>query len=427
MDLQRQSRKTQASFSSPKFEGRFEEMVEREAVRLGVQFQVGGKWCSFVAVEANDRRPAEHVVPPTYAEGGIESQSAEISGAISVARGGGGFLSRSAGGKASFGGCSRSCGRATSHQELTSSAREVDAMSISPGAPPGPMPKRKIRLAQGLMGASVPGAQAQMQSQGSQQQQMQSLGSQQQQQQQQQFFMRSSSGASAPPPPPRLFLSGGDDSFGVSAGSLRDGNARGHSYAPAAFGAPAPFAAAPATAGSYGGGEYDEDDERKTVDMAGSDGSREMAKSHDNARAKRSILDSSMARLRSAVKKDDGSSVRAREKEKEERSGRLKMSGADAMQQLIELQTFEGFWEWKGQLFDGVGVGEREASVAADGTRWSKRCFATALAVAFLEGKMGGERETWELVVDKARTWLEGQVGAGSLENCLRDAGKLLK
>ncbi|KAM7195903.1 von Willebrand factor type A domain containing protein [Naviculisporaceae sp. PSN 640] len=34
-----------------KFEGRFSDMVEREAVRLGVTFQVGGKWCSFVAVE----------------------------------------------------------------------------------------------------------------------------------------------------------------------------------------------------------------------------------------------------------------------------------------------------------------------------------------------------------------------------------------
>jgi hypothetical protein len=36
-----------------KFEGRYNEMVEREAVRLGVQFQVGGRWCSFVAVEKN--------------------------------------------------------------------------------------------------------------------------------------------------------------------------------------------------------------------------------------------------------------------------------------------------------------------------------------------------------------------------------------
>ncbi|KAF2707886.1 hypothetical protein K504DRAFT_435978 [Pleomassaria siparia CBS 279.74] len=33
------------------YEGRFQDMVEREAVRLGVQFQVGGKWCSFVAIE----------------------------------------------------------------------------------------------------------------------------------------------------------------------------------------------------------------------------------------------------------------------------------------------------------------------------------------------------------------------------------------
>ena len=35
------------------FPGRFGDMVEREAVRLGVQFQVAGKWCSFVAVSDN--------------------------------------------------------------------------------------------------------------------------------------------------------------------------------------------------------------------------------------------------------------------------------------------------------------------------------------------------------------------------------------
>lgn len=42
-----------------KFEGRFDDMVEREAVRLGVQFQVGGKWCSFVAVESNTKKTEE--------------------------------------------------------------------------------------------------------------------------------------------------------------------------------------------------------------------------------------------------------------------------------------------------------------------------------------------------------------------------------
>ncbi|KAF2654410.1 VIT-domain-containing protein, partial [Lophiostoma macrostomum CBS 122681] len=42
-----------------KYPSRFDDMVEREAVRLGVQFQVGGKWCSFVAVEKGPRREKE--------------------------------------------------------------------------------------------------------------------------------------------------------------------------------------------------------------------------------------------------------------------------------------------------------------------------------------------------------------------------------
>lgn len=37
----------------------FEEILQREAVRLGVQFQVGGKWCSFVAVSENEHMSME--------------------------------------------------------------------------------------------------------------------------------------------------------------------------------------------------------------------------------------------------------------------------------------------------------------------------------------------------------------------------------
>ena len=36
-------------------ETQYQEMVKREAVRLGVQYQVGGKWCSFVAVEGETK------------------------------------------------------------------------------------------------------------------------------------------------------------------------------------------------------------------------------------------------------------------------------------------------------------------------------------------------------------------------------------
>jgi Vault protein inter-alpha-trypsin domain/von Willebrand factor type A domain len=44
---------TDGKLIKKKYEGRWDEMVEREAVRLGVQFQVANKWCSFVAVEEN--------------------------------------------------------------------------------------------------------------------------------------------------------------------------------------------------------------------------------------------------------------------------------------------------------------------------------------------------------------------------------------
>lgn len=40
-------------------DSQFQKMVEREAVRLGVQYQVGGKWCSFVAVEGNKESSQE--------------------------------------------------------------------------------------------------------------------------------------------------------------------------------------------------------------------------------------------------------------------------------------------------------------------------------------------------------------------------------
>lgn len=46
----------QGQLLKDKFEGRFSDMVEREAVRLGVTYQVGGKWCSFVAVEENEEK-----------------------------------------------------------------------------------------------------------------------------------------------------------------------------------------------------------------------------------------------------------------------------------------------------------------------------------------------------------------------------------
>ncbi|KAJ4290073.1 hypothetical protein N0V88_006579 [Collariella sp. IMI 366227] len=63
------------------YPGRFQDMVEREAVRLGVTYQVGGKWCSFVAVEANDTpspedtpSAEEETAPPAFVHHGAKTR-----------------------------------------------------------------------------------------------------------------------------------------------------------------------------------------------------------------------------------------------------------------------------------------------------------------------------------------------------------------
>ncbi|KAL7965076.1 von Willebrand factor type A domain-containing protein [Trichoderma sp. SZMC 28014] len=42
-----------------RYEGQFSDMVKREAVRLGTQYQVSGKWCSFVAIEDDEIKGVE--------------------------------------------------------------------------------------------------------------------------------------------------------------------------------------------------------------------------------------------------------------------------------------------------------------------------------------------------------------------------------
>ncbi|KIX04165.1 uncharacterized protein Z518_07719 [Rhinocladiella mackenziei CBS 650.93] len=57
-------------------EGKWDLIVEREAVRLGVLFQIGGKWCSFVAVEKN--APGDDETLPAYSQ--TAGQGADFAG-----------------------------------------------------------------------------------------------------------------------------------------------------------------------------------------------------------------------------------------------------------------------------------------------------------------------------------------------------------
>ena len=91
------------------------------------------------------------------------------------------------------------------------------------------------------------------------------------------------------------------------------------------------------------------------------------------------------------------------------------------LQRLIARQSFEGSWTAITNLLcDEMGFSSDAARSAVDelikaskqtvDEAKAEQVISTALVVVFLEKKMEDEEETWELVVEKARTWLEDAV-----------------
>ena len=83
----------------------------------------------------------------------------------------------------------------------------------------------------------------------------------------------------------------------------------------------------------------------------------------------------------------------------------------DPLDVIISLQHYEGFWELEQQLLNACGVAKSAATRtilanALDQPSHAK-VWATIIAITFLQRKMAGEKETWELVVDKAQNLLQ--------------------
>ncbi|KIX92037.1 uncharacterized protein Z520_12252 [Fonsecaea multimorphosa CBS 102226] len=68
-------------------EGKWDLLLEREAVRLGVEYQVGGKWCSFVAVDSISRKEIGEPEPmPRVSSSSPNSQVGLFAANVSVPR-----------------------------------------------------------------------------------------------------------------------------------------------------------------------------------------------------------------------------------------------------------------------------------------------------------------------------------------------------
>lgn len=86
-------------------------------------------------------------------------------------------------------------------------------------------------------------------------------------------------------------------------------------------------------------------------------------------------------------------------------------SPGDPLDIIISLQHFTGFWEFKKDLLSVCGIGKSAAAgtmlaSASSGQPLRGQVWATVLAITFLERKMTSEKDTWELIVDKAKVWL---------------------
>jgi len=321
-----------------RYPGRFDEMVEREAVRLGVEFQVGGKWCSFVAVEANDVEIAKK-----------KSRVPQMAGVE------------------------------------TSANHEEDDFEMVDQEPPeraflsSPSPPRQRDLA-----ASGPESTVNWP--------------------EQRFSAAPRSGSVAPRwrgPVTRGPLNRG------SVAISRTGKHGGFRIYD--------------SQGIIGGCDRSVSTERQRGPAREACVSKS-APTEDNDMVDFSDEDMGICRfLRdrspSHPKKMKGSAGTSTPE-------KIKLEGQALLHHLIDAQTFTGNWELGSLPRDAMGFKEEPvqllvqelASQFGVGDDKAAEAVATAMVVVFLERRMAEEHEAWELLVDKARAWLEGKFGGDLVE-----------
>ncbi|KAF9905095.1 hypothetical protein BX616_001100, partial [Lobosporangium transversale] len=355
----------------------FERLVEKEAVRLGIQFQIQSEWCSFVGVENtpqseaannNSNRNWDIFSPPACRD---------IDQNLIQARGVGSGLGH--------------------FQSFGYSANGSVGLAY-PRLRGGALP----------MAYTAPMAQAQQQAQ---QPQISYRGSD--------FVTGFGAAACQPPPPPPAPGSGmtfgsAPTTFG-SFGSAPATFGSGFGSASIAFGAttsaasgvpPTTFDAAPAAFGSASTAFGASPITFGAAPTAFGSASTTFGKGFGAAKT--------------IVTTTSFSPVAA--------------TAENHLETLLSLQTFEGSWEWKPELFSCLGLKPDDVSqnLIAKGIRDNSSSLlatfvATALSIKFFEKKLGKEKDVWDLVVQKARSWIESHIGETHTEELLNNVDELIE
>lgn len=321
----------------------FQAMVQREAVRLGVTFQVGGgKWSSFVAVEETvpsdsnddgvnkkDKLTERYVHDPNTNPAAKEHDRGRLVG-----------------------------GHAMFQQQFVSQGQTSVAMAAADLG----SSRSAMYSSSEAFSISSPRSKSTLSSLGNKLRSLNLLGSPS-------AFVPSSAGSIPPPPPP-----GGRENLRLYS-----------AVPPPAAPAPAPafaFASAAAAPRRHVGAKRYRKFAVSTPDSAPKDEEHE-------------------------EEDDDAEEVVVQEQTSISETPDTPREKFDA---LVRLQGFDGAWKWE-HVLEVFGWSEEEV-VAAWGDSVSKKItdmdasekavLATALVVAWLRTEMGAQKDSWELLVDKA-------------------------
>ncbi|KAI1672081.1 hypothetical protein L13192_02940 [Pyrenophora tritici-repentis] len=416
-----------------KFEGRYENMVEREAVRLGVQFQVGGKWCSFVAVEAKKGGAEEQdsktkdwewledepVVNPQSQQHQVFNPFPRNSGTGPMNQPSPSlFAQRSSGptqpmvSNAPVASCMLFGSAPTAAQSATQVAQQHQVHNISSwlfGAPPSNTYATMIDAAacydptitDDFFGSSSPSTHASVQ--------------------------QSNSAFHSVQPASQLIGASGSHSsnsaaFGQAASS--GANSSGASYAM-----------------NHSGPQQQPKSHAQTLQdyQMGL-----MVLHQDNPRRLKmtKMKDASPPNMRRGVSdlhmgwEDPKTSTFAHSSAPTLPpftspvavvAPVVALIGEPLLHHLISLQTFAGSWAYDSSLFKCLGLDETTVKSRIP-TGVNQTAFATALVIAVFEERLGEWEGSWELIVEKARALLESKVGGTArAEEIIERAKEVLK
>ncbi|KAK2031067.1 vault protein inter-alpha-trypsin [Colletotrichum zoysiae] len=365
-----------------KHPGRFPAMVEREAVRLGIQFQVGGKWCSFVAVDSDPSR--------------ARSADGESCVAAEDMLAANGLAKRKAMRKVGMRARANFIDLEATCDDPDSFTSQSLAMSMS-------RPRRS------LVGSLFGGSASTVSS---------AVGS----------LFGGSAGSSSPPASGSAFGIMSERTsvpFGVPAnalppqpvavGGLFGGPARARASPPATvFGS--------RSGASTGGGLFGSQSSSSGGGLFGTGAPAPPpppqlaapALCPPAAQVDEALLEQYRKEMEDAAcmplaDMDDDDDVAPAAK-----PAQSLHTPAEQFSALVSMQEFSGHWVWSDKLFAVLGISAQvvntKAEQAVQGIQ-SSTASSTAAVVAFLRKRLADERDSWEMMEEKAVAWLEAELG----------------